>query len=138
MPVVTFHLVEGAHAPDAVGELLRRACHLFADVLDSPLDRVRAFAQEYPAGRVCVGGHLVSDGDAEAPFFQFYLLAGRPREQRDRLLSGFTDLLVEVLGADRSSVRGAILPVAPEDWTIGGRSAASVRAAEIAARAKEA
>lgn len=138
MPIVTFHLVEGEHTADDVGELLRRACRFFADVIDSPIDRVRAFAQEYPAHRACVGGELVAEGAREAPFFQLYLLAGRPQEQRDRLLSGFTDLIVEVLDADRSRIRGAILLVAPEDWTIAGRSAAAVRAAEIAARANQA
>jgi 4-oxalocrotonate tautomerase family enzyme len=135
MPVVTFHLVEGAHDRAAVGQLLRRSCELFADVLDSPIERVRAFASESPAHAMCVGGQLVSDGGAEAPFFQFYLLEGRPQEQHDRLLTGFTELLVDVLGVERSRIRGAVVRVAPQDWTIGGRSAAAVRADEIAARA---
>lgn len=138
MPVVVFHLVEGRHPDAAVGRLLERACVLFADVLETPVARVRAFAQTYPAQRVAVGGSLVSDGAAEAPFFQFALLAGRPEEQRRRLLAGFTDLLVDILGADRSLVRGGIWTVAPEDWTIGGATAADLRADEIRARAESA
>ncbi len=134
MPVVVFHLVEQRHPDAAVGVLLERACALFAEVLETPVARVRAFAQTYPAHRVAVGGSLVSDGATEAPFFQFALLAGRPEEQRRRLLAGFTDLIVEILGADRSLVRGGIWTVAPEDWTIGGATAADLRADEIRAR----
>ena len=137
MPVVTFHLVEGAHAPAGVEQLLKRSCELFAAVLDTPIDRVRAFANTYSPDHVCIGGQLVSEGVAEAPFFQFYLLEGRPQEHVENLLAGFTDLLVEVLGADRRRVRGTVLRVGPEDWTIAGQTAAAVRSAEIAARAAD-
>ena len=134
MPIVTYHLVEGRHAPEAVAVLLRRSCHFFAEVLECPIDRVRAFATQHPADRVCVGGQMVSDGGPEAPFFQFALMAGRPEEHRQRLLVGFTDLLVEVIGADRALVRGGIWTVAPEDWAIGGVPASVMRRAEVEAR----
>jgi len=134
MPIVTYHLVEGQHDPQRVADLLRRSSHFFAEVLECPVDRVRAYAQQHPADRACVAGEMVSDGAPEAPFFQFVLLEGRPVEQRQRLLAGFTDLVVEVLGSDRSLVRGGIWTVAPEDWAIGGVPAASVRQAEVEAR----
>ncbi|MBK7622968.1 MAG: tautomerase family protein [Kineosporiaceae bacterium] len=134
MPVVTFHLVAGRHNPDAVAELLRRACALFAEVLESPIDRVRAFATLHEPELACVGGRMVADGAPEAPFFQFALLAGRPLDHRHRLLAGFTDLLVEVLGTDRALVRGGIWLVDPEDWAIGGVPAAVLRRAEVEAR----
>ncbi len=79
----------------------------------------------------------MSQGADEAPFFQAYLLAGRPQGQRDRLMSGFTDLLVEILGTDRSVIRGAIIIVEPNDWCIAGVSAAELRADEIRARAAQ-
>ena len=138
MPIVTYNLVGGAHDDEAIGALLTRSCELFAEVLECPIDRVRAFAHEFRPQAVCIGGELMSDGAAEAPYFHFMLLDGRPLDQRQRLLRGFTDLLVECLGVERSRVRGGMWPVAPEHWAIGGNPAAGLRADEIAARANEA
>ena len=55
-----------------------------------------------------------------APYFTAIVLEGRPVEQRHRLLAELTDLIVEVLGATRSRVRGRIIQVPPDDWAIGG------------------
>lgn len=63
------------------------------------------------------------------------MLQGRPTEQRHRLLAGFTDLLVDVLGVERRHIRGRIIQVDPDDWAIGGEPASAVRRGEIAARA---
>ena len=52
-------------------------------------------------------------------------------DQRQRLLVGFTNLLVEILGVDRALVRGQCKRVAPEEWSIGGTPASEQRAAEI-------
>lgn len=138
MPIVTYYLVAGEHDDEAIGALLTRSCELFADVLECPIDRVRAFAHEFRPQAACVGGQLVSSGAAEAPYFHFMLLDGRPLEQRQRLLRGFTDLLVECLGVERGLVRGGMWPVSPEHWAIGGEPAAGLRADEIAARAADA
>lgn len=138
MPIVKYYLVEGAHSDAEVASLLKRSCALFAEVLECPIDRVRAFAHEFRPERVCVGGEMVSDGAVEAPYFRFMLLRGRSVEQRQRLLIGFTDLLVEILGVDRASVRGGMWLVDPENWAIGGKPAADLRSAEIAARAADA
>ena len=137
MPIVTYYLVAGRHDDAAIGELLTRSCALFAQVLESPIDRVRAFAHEFRPQAACIGGELASDGAADAPYFHFMLLEGRPLEQRQRLLAGFTDLLVECIGVERARVRGGMWPVAPEHWAIGGAPAAGVRADEIAARAQQ-
>ncbi|MEZ5116534.1 MAG: tautomerase family protein [Candidatus Nanopelagicales bacterium] len=134
MPIVTYHLVEGRHTDGAVAELLRRSCALFAEELACPVDRVRAFAHEHRAPLVCVGGDLVADGAEEAPYFHFMLLEGRPLDSAQRLLAGFTDLLVETLGVERSRVRGGMWPVEPERWAVGGVPAATVRRDEVAAR----
>lgn len=135
MPIVTYHLVAGRYDDAAVGELLTRSCELFAEVLDSPLERVRAFADEVRPQLSVVGGRLVSDGAPPAPFFEFILLEGRPVDQAQRLLRGFTDLVVECLGAERSLVRGGITYVRPDSWAIGGEPAAALRKTEIDARA---
>jgi 4-oxalocrotonate tautomerase len=134
VPIVTYHLVSGRHHHTAVGELLRRSCELFAEVLECPVDRVRAFAHEHRPELVCIGGELAATGVAEAPYFHFMLLEDRSAEQRQRLLAGFTDLLVEVLGAERSLVRGGLVLVAPEDWVIGGVPASAVGRDEVVAR----
>ena len=137
MPIVKYYLVEGQHTDDEIAGLLKRSCALLAEVLDSPIERVRAFAHEFRPQTVCVGGQLVSEGAAEAPYFRFMLLNGRPLEQRQRLLRGFTDLLVEELGVERSRVRGGMWLVEPEHWVIGGTPASELRQAEIAARAAQ-
>lgn len=137
MPVVTFNLVEGQHSDSELRDLLVRASAAFAEITESPIARIRAFVDLRPASRVCVGGELVSEGGATAPMFVCWALEGRPVEQRHRLLAAFTDLLVEVLGVERSLVRGGILSVSPDNWGIAGIPASQVRTAEIQARAAQ-
>ncbi|MGE4373384.1 MAG: 4-oxalocrotonate tautomerase family protein [Xanthobacter sp.] len=134
MPVVTFHLVEGASTPEQEENLLRRATQLYCDVLSAPPERVRAFISTYAPARVAVAGELVSRSGQAAPFFEFFVLAGRPAEQREALLEGFTRLLVEELGVARMQVRGLCRQLNPEDWAIGGTPASVKRAGEIRAR----
>lgn len=135
MPIATFHLTEGVNSTEAMQRLLVEASHLYAKVLDSPLERVRAFVDLHPAGLVAVAGELVSDTPRNAPFFEFFVLAGRPLRQRHDLMRGFTDLLVDMLGAPRELVRGRAIVLDPDDWAIAGVPASVRRAEEIAARA---
>ena len=135
MPVVTYQLIAGQHDNAAIGSLLTKSALLFAEVTGSPVDRIRAFADERPATHACVGETLVSQSGASAPLFVFWLLEGRPIEQRHALMAGFTDLLVSELGVDRQSVRGAVHVVPPDNWAIAGVPASAVRRAEIEARA---
>jgi len=78
---------------------------------------------------------MASEGGVEAPYFRFVLMEGRPLEQAQRLLAGFTDLLVECLGVDRSHVRGGTWSCSPDRWAIAGVPASLARTAEIEARA---
>ena len=134
MPIVHFHLAEG-HYSDAQHEaLLAQASRLFAEALGSPVERIRAFIHLHRPGLIAVGGVPVSRSGARAPYFHFVVLEGRPAAERERLLKGFTDLVVDILGAPRDAVRGGVFPVAPEDWVIGGMLASEKRAAEIQAR----
>lgn len=134
MPILNFHLVQGQHEAAKIETLLLKASALFAEVLACPIDRVRVFATEHAPQYFCVGGKLVSQHDQIAPYFSFIVLEGRSQADRQRLLSGFTDLVVEILGAPRANVRGGIVPVAPSDWCIGGVLASELRQAEIEAR----
>lgn len=135
MPIAHFHLVDGAYADEQVDHLLTRACSVYAAVLDSPIERVRAFAVRYPAADVAVGGVLVASGAQPAPYFTAIVLAGRPEQQRHELLARFTALVVEELGCAAEVVRGRIEQVDPADWAIAGRPASLVRVSEVAERA---
>ena len=135
MPILHLHLAEGQHSDAAIGELVLAASRLYAEVLQSPIERVRVFAQLYRPQHVAVAGRLVSEGQASAPFFEFLVLEGRPIEQCQDLLTRFTDLIVDTLGVDRSGVRGVCKPVPPALWAIAGQPASAVRAGEIQARA---
>ena len=132
MPILEVHLVAGEHAASQVTELLTRMSARYAEVLESPLERVRAYVTLHRPEHWATGGVA----GVEAPYFTAMVLEGRPVEQRRRLLGAFTDILVDTLGVDRRAVRGRIIPVSPDDWAIGGVPASSVRSAEIAARAR--
>ncbi|WP_433505726.1 tautomerase family protein [Pseudonocardia halophobica] len=135
MPVAHFHVVRDGVDPAQRRRLLVEASRIYAEVLDSPIERVRVFVVEYDAETAAVGGEIVAEGAPAAPYFTAVVLAGRPATQRGELLARLTDLVVDVLGVERRRVRGRIVEVAPENWAIGGVGAASVRADEIAARA---
>jgi 4-oxalocrotonate tautomerase family enzyme len=133
MPIFEVHLVAGRHAPARHGELLRALSARYAEVLDSPIERVRGYVTLHEPEHWATAG----EPGVEAPYVTAIVLQGRPVEQRQRLLAGFTDVLVEVLGVDRALVRGRIVQVHPDDWAIGGVPASAARAGEIAARAAE-
>lgn len=136
MPILHFHLVEGQYSAAQHQQLLVDASRFFAEVLGCPLDRVRAFIHLLRPELVAVGGALVSQDPVRAPYFSFIVMEGRSLEDRQRLMAGFTDIVVEVLGVQREYVRGGIVPVHPDNWSIGGVPGSAVRRGEIAARAR--
>lgn len=138
MPVVNFHLVDGVSTPVQDAQLLSSATQLYCEVLQAPIERVRAFITPHAPGRFAVAGQLVADGAPHAPVFDFIVLEGRPLDQRQRLMAGFTDLLVDILGVRRELIRGSCRRVEPEDWCIGGQPASVLRADEVRARAEQA
>lgn len=135
MPVANFHLIDTPANRAQVKPLLKGACALYADVLGAPLDRIRTFVTFHDPDTFLAGGDLCSENGENAPYFDFIVLEGRPLDQRHRLLIGFTDLLVDLLGVDRSTIRGHCRPVHPENWAIGGVPASEKRKSEIDARA---
>lgn len=134
MPILEYHLAEGQYSDEQIDELLVASSQLYASVLQSPVERVRVLANLHPKRRVAVGGKLMSEGAAAAPWFHCLVLQGRSEESCHALLAGFTDLLVTILGADKASVRGGCWPISPAMWSIGGVPASHARAAEIRAR----
>lgn len=117
-----------------VSKLVVEASALYADILACPIERVRAMAHLVEPDCMAVGGRLVSEGALAAPCFEFLVLEGRPAEQCQRLLSGFTRLVVDILGADATTVRGACWPIAPAQWAIAGVPASQLRPDEIRSR----
>lgn len=134
MPILNYHLPEGEYTEEQCKELLEKSSQLYAEVLKCPIDRVRVFIDLYKPNMVAVAGVPVSEGGQSAPYFQFYVLAGRSLSEKHQLLIGFTDLVVEILGAERSLVRGGCGAITPEDWCIGGVPASTLRVKEIEAR----
>jgi phenylpyruvate tautomerase PptA (4-oxalocrotonate tautomerase family) len=132
MPIVEVHLVEGAHTAAQHETLLAALTRRYAEVLESPAERIRAFLVPHRPEHWATGGVP----GVEAPYFTALVLEGRPAEQRHRLLGAFTDVIVDVLGVERALVRGRIVPVHPDDWGIGGVPASAARRTEIAARAR--
>jgi 4-oxalocrotonate tautomerase len=131
VPIIHFHVADG-YATEAQEErLLVGASELYAKILQSPIERIRAFLHVYPPTRCAVAGTLVSKSSTQAPYFEFSVLDGRSLEQRQLLLSGFTELIVEILGVDRALVRGQCKRVTPEEWSIGGKPASEQRVADI-------
>jgi len=134
MPVVTFHLVDNETNNAKAEELLQGACALYAEVLEAPIERIRAFITMHRAEHFLVHGQLCSKNGVNSPFFDFIIMNGRPIELHNRLMAGFTDLLVDVLGVKRDDVRGICRRVEPEDWCISGVPASEARKAEVEAR----
>lgn len=135
MPVVNFHLVEDHCSAEQKVRLLKAASLLYSQVLLSPMERVRAFVTLHAADEFAVAGDVVGANGLHAPYFDFIVLEGRPLEERQRLMSGFTELLVDILAVERSLVRGRCIRVEPHDWSIGGLGADVLREQEISARA---
>ena len=138
MPIVNFHLLAGQSTAEQDARLLEEASRLYAEVLQAPMERVRAFITPHAAGQFAVAGEPCSVNGLHAPFFEFIVLDGRSLEDRQRLHRDFTELLVDVLGVRRELVRGMCRRVPPEDWSIGGVPASVLRADEVAARARAA
>lgn len=134
MPILNIKLARDAYSPSQLETLLVQASELYARVLESPIERVRVFIDLLDPGAMAVGGRVVSRGAARAPFFEVMVLAGRPPEQKLRLMEELTGLLETVLGVERKHIRGLCRSVDPDDWCIAGSPASVQRAGEIRAR----
>lgn len=128
MPILEVHLVEGEHTPAQHADLLAALSSRYAEVLESPLERIRAYVTLHRPEHWATGGVT----GVEAPYFTAIVLEGRAADQRHRLLGAFTDILVDTLHVDRRLVRGRIIQVPPDDWATGGVPASAARRSEIA------
>ena len=139
MPIVQFHLIEGRHAEEAVRGLLLEASQFYVDTLypgvtPRPSDRVRAFVSMTKPQHWATAEVLASEGGTDAPYFTCLTLTGRPDTQLHALLKGFTDLIAKHLGCEPRVIRGRVIPIDPNQWSIGGAPASDLRKSETHAR----
>jgi len=134
MPVMRIDLVEGRFSDEQIGDMLHRCALHYGAVLQSPMERIRVFVNEHRAATFFVDGQRASEGAADAPYFHYIVLQGRPQNEIEALMTGFTDIIESSLGVSRDRIRGACWPVPPEHWGIGGVMASEKRKAEIQAR----
>ena len=123
-------------APETKRELLRRTAELFAEIIESPIDRIRTQVHELPGGSFAVGGIPIAESHAQAPFITLDLFRGRPLEQHTALIERMSKLVAEIVGAPIERVRLRINEVSPGCWGIGGVPADQIRRGEIDARAE--
>ena len=138
MPILKVQLDTTPYDQVVMTEFLKQATEGFAAVLEAPTDRIRVFINHVEPTQAVANGGLAADNGGVPPFFEFYLLAGRPPEHKTQLITVFTDVIEQVLGVPRDVIRGCCHHIDPTDWGIAGVPAAAKRADEIKARADQA
>jgi phenylpyruvate tautomerase PptA (4-oxalocrotonate tautomerase family) len=140
MPVANIHVLAGRPRP-VLKLLLREVSRTYAEVLDSPIDRVQVWITEVDPELAAIGGvpadELLATGDRadiEIPLARLVMMENRPLEQVERALVELTEVISRVLGADPERVRVEAQSIAAERWGIGGMTASVKRRAELAAR----
>jgi len=88
VPIAHFHLT--ACSDEQRRRLLTEGSRCYAEVLDSPIERVRIFVHHLAPEDVAVGGQVLADGDTPAVYFTALMLRGRPVAKRHRLIAEFT------------------------------------------------
>ena len=120
--------------PELKSELLRRTAELFAEITESPIDRIRTQVHELPADSFAVGGISIAESGAQAPFITLDLLEGRPIEQHRALIERMSALVADLVGVQLDRVRLRINVVPTTSWGIAGVPASELRTVEIERR----
>lgn len=127
--------VTGPIDPAVRRELLTRTAELFAEITESPIERIRTEVLELSHDAFAVGGIPIADSGELAPFIAVEVLAGRPLAQHTALIERVSPLVADILDARLDRTRLRITEIQPEDWGIAGVPAAAARRDEIEARA---
>ena len=120
--------------PALKSELLRRTAELFAEITESPIDRIRTQVHEVPADSFAVGGIPVAESGTQAPFITLDVLEGRPLQQHTALIERMSALVADLVGVELDRVRLRINVVPATSWGIAGVPASEQRKAEVDAR----
>ncbi|MEZ5375126.1 MAG: tautomerase family protein [Acidimicrobiales bacterium] len=140
MPVANINVLAG-HPRPVLKQLLREVSRVYAEVLESPIERVQVWITEIDPELYAIGGEpadeVLARGDRsqlEIPLARLVMMENRPLSQVETAITRLTEVIARVLGADAGRVRVEAQPVAAERWGIGGIPAAILRRDEIAAR----
>ena len=133
MPYLRVDLT-GPIAPELKATMLRRTAELFAEITESPVDRIRTQIHELPPDSFAVGGVSIAASGEQAPFVTLDLLEGRPLEQHAALVARMSALVAELVGVPIERVRLRINEVKTTGWGIGGVQASEMRRVEIESR----
>ena len=133
MPFLRVDLA-GPVQPELKSELLRRTAALFAEITESPIDRIRTQVHELPADSFAVGGIPVAESHVQAPFITLDLLEGRPIDQHTALIERMSALVADLVGVELDRVRLRINVVPTTSWGIAGVPASELRKVEIEGR----
>ena len=120
--------------PELKRQLLARSAELFAEIIESPVDRIRTQVHELPADSFAVGGVPIAESGVQAPFITLDVLEGRPITQHTELIERVSRLVAELVGVPLERVRLRVNEVKPSGWGIGGMPATELRQQEIASR----
>ena len=134
MPFLRIDLA-GPVDPEVKRRLLVESAHLFAEIIESDVARVRTQVHELPGDDFAVGGVPVSESGVQAPFITLDLFRDRPAAQHRALCERIPPLVAGIVGCPVERTRLRINEVFPEGWAIGGVQASELRRAEIDARA---
>lgn len=136
MPFLRIDLA-GPVPADVKRRLLVESAHLFAEIIESDVVRIRTQVHELPADDFAVGGVPISESGVQAPFITLDLFRGRPATQHRALCERIPPLVAEIVGCPVERTRLRINEVFPDGWAIGGVQASELRRAEIEARAAD-
>lgn len=123
--------------PDVKRRLLVETAQMFADIIESDINRVRTQVHELPGDDFAVGGIPMSESGVQAPFITLDLFRGRPASEHQALCERIPPLVAEIVGCPIERTRLRINEVFPEGWAIGGVQASELRKREIDARAAQ-
>ncbi|PLX98778.1 MAG: tautomerase [Desulfuromonas sp.] len=62
------------------------------------------------------------------PYIEINMTAGATKEQKEKLIEGITDLMVNILDKNPASTQVVIKELTAENWGIAGRSVKRLRA----------
>lgn len=140
MPVANIHVLKG-HPRPALQQVIREFSAAYAEITNSPIDRLQVWITEVDPELYAISGvpasEALADGvrsQLEIPFARILLMEGRPLSQVHAAITSVTEIIARNLGTDPARVRVHVERADPERWGIGGIPASILRKDEIEAR----
>lgn len=99
--------------------LIEAMTHAVVESINAPIDSIRVILNEIPPHDAGIGGRA---GTAIS-VVQAFLIAGRSREQKRRLIAGLTVVMAAMPGVDSDGVRVIIKDIPNTDFGIAGKTA---------------